>query len=305
MPTRLLILAFLLVVAAPASAQERIVINSEAHYPEGPLWYGDRLLYAEMGADRVRAWDGRKNSQVWKRAGCGPTSIADGGAGTLIVLCHLQNALARIDLTGATRAIIDRDDKGARFPTPNASINDAKGGIYFSSSGTFSPLAPAEGSVLYLPAGENVPRRIATGIHYANGVALARGGRTLFVSEHLERRVLAYPVEFDGSLGLRRVFVELDRVAPAGPHDWEVGPDGLAVDRRGNLFIAEYGAGQVLVGDGKGALVATIPIPERYVTAPAFGPDEARVFVTAPANNTTPPFVGKVYSIANPVFRKD
>ena len=305
MPTRLLILAFLLVVVAPASAQERIVINSEAHYPEGPLWYGDRLLYAEMGADRVRAWDGRKNSQVWKRAGCGPTSIADGGAGTLIVLCHLQNALARIDLTGATRAIIDRDDKGARFPTPNASINDAKGGIYFSSSGTFSPLAPAEGSVLYLPAGENVPRRIATGIHYANGVALARGGRTLFVSEHLERRVLAYPVEFDGSLGLRRVFVELDRVAPAGPHDWEVGPDGLAVDRRGNLFIAEYGAGRVLVVDGKGALVATIPIPERYVTAPAFGPDEARVFVTAPANNTTPPFVGKVYSIANPVFRKD
>jgi gluconolactonase len=305
MPTRLLILVFLLVVAAPASAQERIVINPEAHYPEGPLWHGGRLLYAEMGADRVRAWDGRKNSQVWKRAGCGPTSIADGGAGTLIVLCHLQNALARIDLTGATRAIIDRDDKGARFPTPNASINDAKGGIYFSSSGTFSPLAPAEGSVLYLPAGENVPRRIATGIHYANGVALARGGRTLFVSEHLERRVLAYPVEFDGSLGLRRVFVELDRVAPAGPHDWEVGPDGLAVDRRGNLFIAEYGAGRVLVVDGKGALVATIPIRERYVTAPAFGPDEARVFVTAPANNTTPPFVGKVYSIANPVFRKD
>ena len=41
------------------------------------------------------------------------------------------------------------------------------------------------------------------------------------------------------------------------------------------------------------------------MTAPAFGPDEARVFVTAPANNTTPPFVGKVYSIANPVFRKD
>ena len=302
---RLFIVAFLLAFAAPASAQERIVINAEAYYPEGPLWYGGRLLYTEMGADRVRAWDGRENSEVWKRAGCGPTSIADGGAGTLIVLCHLQNALARIDLNGATLAIIDRDDKGARFATPNASINDAKGGIYFSSSGIFSPLAPAEGSVLYLPAGQDVPRRVASAIHYANGVALARGGRTLFVSEHLERRVLAYPVQDDGLLGLRRVFVELDRVAPAGPRGWEVGPDGLAVDRRGNLFIAEYGAGRVLVVDAKGALVATIPIPERYVTAPVFGPDEARVFVTAPSNNTTPPFVGKVYSIANPVFRKD
>lgn len=302
---RLFIVAFLLVFAVPVWAQERIVINPEAHYPEGPLWYAGRLLYTEMGADRVRAWDGRGNAVLWKRAGCGPTSIADGGAGTLIVLCHLQNALVRVDLSGATRAIIDRDDKGARFPTPNASINDGKGGIYFSSSGTFSPLAPAEGSVLYLPAGEDTPRRLATGIHYANGVALARDGRTLFVSEHLERRVLAYPVEDDGSLGLRRVFVLLDQVAPPGPRGWEVGPDGLAVDRRGNLFIAEYGAGRVLVVDGKGALIATIAIPERYVTAPAFGPNEARVFVTAPSNNTTPPFVGKVYSIANPVFRKD
>lgn len=302
---RLFVLVLLLAFPAAALAQERIVINSQAHYPEGPLWYGGRLLYAEMGADRVRAWDGRKNSQVWKRAGCGPTSIADGGAGTLIVLCHLQNTLARINLSGATLAVIDRDDEGARFPTPNASINDAKGGIYFSSSGSFSPIAPAEGSVLYLPAGENVPRRVATGIHYANGTALARDGRTLYVSEHLERRVLAYPVEDDGSLGLRRVFVELDRVAPPAARGWEVGPDGLAVDSRGNLFIAEYGAGRVLVVDKNGALLATIPIPERYVTAPAFGPNEARVFVTAPSNNIMPPFVGKVYSIANPVFRKD
>ncbi len=159
--------------------------------------------------------------------------------------------------------------------------------------------------MLYLPAGGNAPRRVASGIHYANGVALARDGGTLFVSEHLARRVLAYAVEDDGALGLRRVFVELDRVAPLGPRGWEVGPDGLAVDSRGNLFIAEYGAGRVLVVDGKGALIATIAIPERYVTAPAFGPDEAQLFVTAPSNNMAPPFVGKVYSIANPVFRKD
>jgi sugar lactone lactonase YvrE len=288
-----------------ASAQERIIVNPEAYYPEGPLWHGGRLLYTEMGADRVQAWDGTKNAVVWTRAGCGPTSIADGGAGTLIVLCHLQNALARIDLNGATIKMIERDANGAIFLTPNASINDRKGGVYFSSSGQFDPRAPAEGSVLYLGPGEDVPRRLAAGIHYANGVALSRDGRTLYVSEHLERRVLAYPVADDGSLGMRRVFVALDRVAPPGPRGWDVGTDGLAVDRHDNLYIAEYGAGRVVVVDKNGGFLSAIQIPERYVTAPAFGPDEARVFVTAPGTNTVPPFIGKVYSIANPVFRKD
>jgi gluconolactonase len=301
---RFVILALLL-LASPASAQDRVVINAEAYYPEGPLWHDGRLYYAEMGADRVQAWDGKTNAVIWTRPGCGPTSVANGGAGTLIVLCHLQNALARIGLDGSTRAIIDRDDKGAGFPTPNASINDGKGGIYFSSSGEFSPRAPAAGSVLYLAAGSDVPRRVATGIHYANGVALSRDGRTLYVSEHLERRVLAYAVEADGSLGPRRVFMALGRLAPSVRKSWEVGPDGLAVDKRGNLFIAEYGAGRILVVDRRGAFLAAISIPERYVTAPAFGPDEQRLFVTAPGNNMRPPFVGKVYSVANPVFRKD
>ncbi len=109
------------------------------------------VYYAEMGADRVMRGTARPTRVVWSRQGCGPTSVARGGEGTLVVLCHREERSPGSRLRRRRRvAIIDRDADGRPFMTPNASINDAKGGVYFSSSGVFSPTAPAQGAVLYL-----------------------------------------------------------------------------------------------------------------------------------------------------------
>ncbi len=147
-------------------------------------------------------------------------------------------------------------------------------------------------------------RRVAGGIHYANGVALSSDGRTLFVSEHLSRNVLAFDVADDGSLSGRRIFLKLDDIdGPDDGRSWEVGPDGLAVDRDDNLYIAEYGAGHLLIVDGKAKLRATIPVPEAYVTSMAFSADQSVLYITAP--NSIFATGGKVYSIANPVLQPD
>jgi sugar lactone lactonase YvrE len=292
--------AFAAVLASALAALDRMVVNPAALYPEGPLADGDGFFYAEMGADRVMRWDGTSNRPVWSRPGCGPTSVAELGA-DLLVLCHIEAALVRISRTGVTLQVIDRDRNGWRFLTPNASISDGKGGVYLSSSGLFSPTAPAEGAVMYLDRAGTLTR-LAEGIHYANGVALTADRTTLYVSEHLARRVLAYDVTADGSLTNRRVFVELDALDGPNPRrGWEVGPDGLAVDRAGNVYIAEYGAGRLLIVGPDARLKATIAVPERYVTAPALSPDEARIFITAPASLRDPSEAGKVYVVANPI----
>jgi sugar lactone lactonase YvrE len=200
-----------------------------------------------------------------------------------------------------TLAIIDRDRNGKPFVTPNASINDARGGVYFSSSGLFSPTAPAAGAVLYLDRAGTLTR-MAEGIHYANGVALSHDGRTLYVSEHLERQVLAYDVAADASLSNRRVFVRLDDIETGVPgRGWEVGTDGLAMDAAGNLYVAEYGAGHLLIVGPDAKLRATIDVDEKYITAPALTPDEAHIYVTAPVSTYEPAAPGKVYLFANPV----
>jgi gluconolactonase len=285
-----------------AADSDRITLNAHSSYPEGPVVAGGILYYAEMGNDRVMRWDGRSNSLVWIGKGCSPTSVSRAGEGKLNVLCHSQEAVIRISTAGETLKVIDRDKDGLTFRNPNASVNDARGGIYFSSSGTFGPDARAGGAVLYLDAADRLSR-VAEDIHYANGVALSPDGKLLYVSEHLERRILAYDVAGDGSLSGRRVFVALDDlVGPARDRGWEVGPDGLATDREGRLFAAEYGGGRFFVIGTDGRLLATVEVPDPYITALAFGADEDRIFVTAPTTRMTP-MSGKVYSIANPLLR--
>lgn len=281
------------------------VVNPRSAYPEGPVVAGNAVYYAEMGADRVMRWDGRTNTPVWSQPGCGPTSVARGPEGSLVVLCHIAAELAVITPDGKTLRIIDRDSDGRPFADPNASVNDAAGGVYFSSSGVFAPGAPSQGAVLHLDAAGNL-RRLAEGIHYANGVALSADGSVLFVSEHLSRRILAFDVEPGGTLANRRVFLNLDDVVGSDPlRTWEVGPDGLSVDRAGNLYMAEYGGGRVIIVDKAAKLVATVPFPERYTTAPILTDGERRIFVTAPVSLFDPTEPGKVYSAANPAFGRN
>ena len=299
-------LALAIAVAIPGAGRTfagdagLVPVNPSSHYPEGPVVVGDALYYAEMGSDRVMRWDGVANTQIWTSAGCWPTSVATAPAGTLTVLCHRLGRVAVIRPTGETVSIIDRDFDGNPFVTPNASIADGKGGVYFSSSGDFAPLADATGAVLYLDSLGRL-RRVTEGIHYANGVALSPDGAHLYVSEHLSRRVLLYDVAADGMLSGKRVFIALDDLVGADPaRNWDVGPDGLATDNAGNLFVAEYGGGRILIVSPAGKLLGTIPVPETYVTAMAFTADQSTLFVTAPAARS-PAVPGKVYRLANPL----
>jgi gluconolactonase len=282
-----------------ALAGEPVLVNGATSYPEGPAVVGGQLFYAEMGNDRVVRYDGTDNRVFWWREGCAPTSVAPAGDGGIYVLCHRQGSVARVSATGETVAIIDRDEGGQVFVNPNAAASDGRGGIWFSSSGVFSPDAPAEGAVLHLEADGRL-RRLVEGIHYANGVALSRDGATLYVSEHLERRVLAYDVGEGGALSGGRVAVNLDDL-PNAIRDggWWVGPDGLGIDRKGHLWIAEYGGGRIMAVSTEGKLLTTLPVKEAYTTAMAFGED-GRLFITAPASRT-PHYGGAVYAVDNPL----
>jgi sugar lactone lactonase YvrE len=305
MSSKSAVILALLGAAALAADADRIVINPRSAYPEGPVAAHGAIYYAEMGDDRVMRWNGTANVPVWSRDGCGPTSVSRGSDDTLVILCDREQVLVRITREGKNVEVIDHDRDGRQFLTPNASINDANGGIFWSASGLFSPTAKAEGAVMYL-ARDGTLRRVAEGIHYSNGVALSPDGKVLYVSEHLARRILAYDVGANGALAGTRVFLSLDDVVGRDPkREWDVGPDGLGMDHAGNLYIAEYGGGRLIIVDSHAKLEATISFAEKYVTAPLLIDGEKRIFVTAPVSFDDPEAYGEVYSVVNPLYGRD
>ena len=265
-PLRVLLLATVLTWAPLAFASDTVL--AKANYPEGPLWHHLRLYYGEMVRDRVMvSLDLRTTSTFWEMPGCGPVSIAPYRQQELLVLCHLAHKVVRVSTSGTTLGVIDRDSGGHPIVHPNGSTADAKGGVYFTASGDFHPSAPATGAVLLLDSGGKL-RRLADGIRYANGIALDVKHRRVLVSEHLNRRVLAFPLMSDGSLGNRTVFFDFSAIQhrPRFQLDALAGPDGLEVDDIGRLIIAEYGAGRIHLVSPNGAWLGTLDGLRRYVT---------------------------------------
>jgi len=290
----LVALVLLAVLVRPGHGE---ILNGRAYYPEGPLWFADGLLYTEMTADRVVRWEAGRNRVLWYRRGCGPTSIATWRGG-LLVTCHLSAQLVRLDPTGLLIEIISADSGGNPIPWPNDSAADDSGGVYVSSSGVFDPAAPATGKIFYA-ASDGVIRKVAEGLRYANGVLFLRDPRRLLVSEHLAGKVLRYLAGTDGGLVPDGIFADLARQAPppAGAPDY-AGPDGLDVDRAGNVYVSQYGAGRIVVLSPAGKFVRAIAVPESHVTNLTF--DRAgNLYVTAPGA-LRPPGIGKVYRFDRP-----
>lgn len=267
----------------------------EASYPEGPLWQGSTLYWAEMTADKVMRREGRsKPKPFFQRQGCGPTAIAPYRGG-FIVLCHLEGALAQVDRTGRLLRMIRSDKDGNRLRDPNDASADARGGVWFTDPGRFSARAAAEGSVYYLAPDGTLTRHV-TGLRYGNGIFVDREGGRLLVSEHLARRVLSYPLDGE-TLGMPEVLIDdaslqLDKTGYA-----EAGPDGLEIGPDGCIWVAMYGAGYVLSFGGDRADLRGTPLDLKFLTNVAFGRSADGghlIALTGATSNTTPPYPGKV-----------
>jgi gluconolactonase len=290
-----------LLAGAAGRANGLVAIVPDAHYPEGPLWHGGKLYFAEMTRDRIAEWNGSAPRSFWSLKGCGPTSVAPAPGGLFLVTCHLGEAVVWVRDTGRTAEIITTGAGGEPVRNANDSAADGRGGVYFSSSGRFAPGAAATGAVYYIVPG-GAPKRVAEHIYYANGVVVGPQHRFLYVSAHLARQVLRFQIGRNGALSGRETWLRLADVVKRDPAAGPLaGPDGLAMDSKGNLFIAEYGAGRIIVVGQDRKLKTIIAVPNRFTTSVEFGPGEREVFITAPAQIERWPYNGAVFKLANPV----
>jgi len=291
--------AFLLclaVLGTPCLAEQVTAIDSDAHYPEGPIWRKGKLFYVEYSANNIKTWDGNRTSVYWHKDGCGASGLI-AWWDYLLVACYDLNSLVALDANAKEVRLIREDSSGKPFAGPNDFTADGQGGIYFSASGAYDIQAPITGSVLHMSADGKTVIEVANTLHYPNGLSLTKDQHHLLVAEMLTGRILSFPIGANGQLGARSVWARLQDLAPPTPHaDAYNGPDGLKLGPDGNYYIAQNGSGRILVVDEDKKLVRTLKLPTPYVTNMAFGPDGAdAVFVTGAFEQWKAPFAGSVY----------
>jgi sugar lactone lactonase YvrE len=270
-----------------------------ASYPEGPVWIGERLLYAEMAAHKVVEWKAGKRRDFWREPGCGPTAIATYRSGDLIVLCHIGAKLVHLDATGRKLGEIAAAASGERFQDPNDCHTDGRGGVFFTDPGIFMLGVPATGKVFHLAADGTI-RKVLDGLHYANGIAVDFAKRRLLVSEHLARKVWQLDLGDDLSIGNRRLFLDVGKYFPPTETGYaRTGPDGIEVDRDGIVFVPIYGSGHMLAVAPDGT-VSKLAVATRFVTNIAISGSKA--VVVGASINDRPPFPGRVEILSRQIL---
>jgi sugar lactone lactonase YvrE len=294
----------LLVLAAALSkvhAADVRVLNDDAHFAEGPIWYHGKLYYVEYDRNSVTTWDGVNNRIFWSKPGCGPSAVIATARGEFLTTCYDSGSIGRISADGKELAPYTHDKDGNRFVGPNDFAPDHRGGIYFTCSGT-APGPVIDGKIFYLAADGTISQQ-AVDIHSANGIVVSNDGKILYVIETEDHRLLQFKIAADASLSGRRVFLDLDELTHNVGHIY---PDGVKVDSKGQLYIGQNPrdphaalAGTIFIVDAQGRLLRTLKLPSPGVPNLTLSPDEQTVYVMALDQLDKSPYKGKVYAIAN------
>lgn len=162
--------------------------------------------------------------------------------------------------------------------------------------------APAAvmGRILYLAHGGKQWVQVADNLNYANGIAVSRDEKTLYVSETVGNCILKFTVNADGTLTNRSNFALLNLLVPNKHQSWWLGPDSMKIDTRGDIYVAQWFGGKILKISPDGKLLHVFEIAAGDgTTNVAFGPGEKDLYVTAVKDPEDPQAKGSVVRIPN------
>jgi D-xylonolactonase len=256
---------------------------------EGPRVDADGGLYfsdVHGGGVYRRAPDGELSLVVPKRRGVGGIALhAEGG-----IVCSGRNICHVRD--GETRIVYDPPNT----PGFNDIFTDDAGRVYAGTMRT-SPFGgesenertPGE---LWRIDAEGKATELYGDVNLTNGIGFSPDRRVVYHSDTARSHVIAHDVAPDGSCGNRRAFATLDRG----------GPDGLAVDVDGFVWVAAYGGSCVSRFDPTGRLDHHLEVPALEVTSLCFGGDDGRdLYVVTAGNAEEPKLRGCVFRTRAPV----
>lgn len=259
----------------PAADKAKIVKLFEVpNYCEGVVFDHDGFGYISHGKVITQFTPDGKH-KTWAETGApnGHKVLADG---THLVCDASQHAVLHLDKTGKIMGKASSECDGKPLRGPNDLTLDPKGGFYFTDPGG-SDDKKLIGTIHYVdPKGKT--HLIAEGLAFPNGIVLTPDGKRLLVAESKKNRVLEYPILSPGKVGKMKVFADLPEKTG---EQIDNQPDGMCLDKEGNLYVAHYGMKQVQVLSPEGKLIRRYPGGNMTTSNVGFfGPKMNQLYIT-------------------------
>ncbi|WP_080694218.1 SMP-30/gluconolactonase/LRE family protein [Myroides odoratimimus] len=170
--------------------------------------------------------------------------------------------IAAIDLSDNTGAIVAVNPDGSGMQNiiapeagylPNDLVFDDRGGFYFTDFKGNS--TQAKGGVYYASPDFSSIKVVLPNLAMANGIALSPNGKELWVTEF--GRNLLHRISLTDATTINTIGTGI------AYHFIGTAPDSMRSDANGNLYVALYGQGRVLVFNPFGIPIGQVLLPER------------------------------------------
>lgn len=269
------------------------VDQARAGCGEGLLW-DDRaglIRWVDISGERLHAHDPATGSNSSVAMPCLISALAlhqDGG-----LLIATARGLGRVDADTGKVDILGHPEPGLAGNRLNDMVAGPDGALWL---GTMSEGAKAPSGSLYRSA-EAGWDRLMSGTTISNGLDVSPDGRRLYFIDSVPGSLHCHE---DGAWRIIRSFGD------------DIGrPDGMCVDRDGNLWVAICDRGQVIGMTPDGKPFDCIQLPCQIVTNCCFGgPDLDRLYITTgtfsmtEAEKSANPLAGGLFALPMPVRGK-
>ena len=275
---------------------ERII--SGRQWVEGPVWNHKEsyLLFSDIPTNSVIKWQEGKGTSVFLKpsgyTGKAPFHGPEPGSngltfdpdGRLVLAQHGDRRVARLEKNGRLVSLVDRYE-GKRINSPNDVVFRSNGDLYFTDPPFGLPKSyddpekelPFQG--VYCRSKDGKTTLLTKDIKAPNGIAFSPDEKTLYISNADKNNAvwMVFDIKAGGTIENGKVLFNATAWTKSKPGV----PDGMKIDRDGNIFAAGPGGIHVISPDGKhlGHIETSVPTGNL-----AWGEDGSSLFITSNTN---------------------
>jgi len=267
-------------------------------WSEGPLWIakGNYLLFSDIPPNKIMKWSEEKGIEEYLHPSGYTGTVPRGGEpgsnglildnkGRLVLCQHGDRRMARMEapLNKPEAKFITLTDnyEGKKLNSPNDAVYHSNGDLYFTDPpyGLVNNMKdvtkeiPYQGVYRLKKSGEL--ELLTKEMSRPNGIAFSPDEKKLYVANSdLNRIWMVYDVQADGGISNGKIFYDANAAQDKDP-GW---PDGMKIDKKGNIFAT--GPGGVVVFDSNAKMLGKIKVGQTCSNV-AFDAKYQYLYITA------------------------